>query len=35
MEIVSKGNETKTHVNKSFAVIITKDTLLVLLPFTV
>ena len=35
MEIVYKGNETETHVNKCFAVIITKHTLRILLPFTV
>ena len=31
----SKGNETKTCVNKSFDVMITKYTLRVLLAFTV
>ena len=35
IEIVSKGNETKTCVNKSFGIIITKYTLGVLLAFTV
>ena len=35
IKIVSKGNETKTCIDKSFDVIITKYTLLVLLAFTV
>ena len=35
MEIVSTGKDTKTCVNKSFNVTITKYTLLVLLAFTV
>ena len=35
IEIVSQGNKTKTFVNKSFDVIITKYTLRVLLAFTV
>ena len=35
IKTVSKGNKTKTCVNKSFAVIITKYTLHVLLAFTV
>ena len=35
IEIVSKGNKTKTCVNKSFGIIITKYTLGVLLALTV
>ena len=35
IEIVSKGNKTKTFVNNSFDGIITKYTLCVLLAFTV
>ena len=35
IKIVSKGNETKTCVNKSFDVIITNYTLCLLLAFTV
>ena len=35
MEIVSTGKDTKTCVNKSFDVTITKYTSLVLLAFTV
>ena len=34
-KIVSKGNTTKLSVNKSFDVIITKNTLQVFLVFTV
>ena len=35
MEIVSTGNNTKTCVDKSFDVTVTKYTLLALLAFTV
>ena len=35
IEIVFKGNKTKTCVNKSFDIIITKYTLRVLSAFTV
>ena len=35
IKIVSKGNTTKISVNKSFDVIITKNTLQVFLAFTV
>ena len=35
IEVVSKGNETKTCIDNSFDVIITKYTLRVLLAFTV